>query len=162
MAAPHVSGAIALLLCVDSELTVAEIRDVLTSTAVRDGRTGSVPNSLWGWGKLDVAAAVEHVMESTPEPPPPTSVPVIELAANPVSSAAEFVYSVPAGVTIATLRIYDVSGTLLYEADLDPARGSATWPLRTDRGEWVASGLYLYVLVTDQGVSQVGKLVIAR
>ncbi len=162
MAAPHVSGAIALMLSVNPDLTASEIRNILTSTAVQDGRTGSVPNPSWGWGKLDVAAAVQEVIESGPEPPPETEIPVILLATNPVSGIAQFVFSTPSGTTTATLRIYDVAGSLVYATAVEPGGGNVSWSLRTDRGETLASGLYLYVLVTDRGVSKVGKLVIAR
>ena len=162
MAAPHVSGTIALMLSVDPDLTPSDIRGILTSTATQDGRTGSVPNSLWGWGKLDAAAAVQEVVASGPEPPPPTEMPLIALTANPVSDIAQFTYSVPSGTTVATLRIYDVAGALVYDVAVDPLKRSAGCNLRTDRGETLASGLYLYVLVTDRGTSEVGRLVIAR
>lgn len=162
MAAPHVSGTIALMFAVDPDLTPADVRDVLTSTATQDGRTGSVPNPVWGWGKLDAAAAVQEVIASGPQPPPPTEAPVIVLAANPVSGIAQFTYSVPSGTTTATLRIYDVAGALVYDVAVDPLEGSVAWNLRSDRGETLASGLYLYVLVTDRGTSGVGRLVIAR
>jgi subtilisin family serine protease len=162
MAAPHVCGAIALLLSVDPDLTATEIRDLLTLTAVQDGRTGAAPNPLWGWGKLDVAAAVQEAIQSGPEPPPETAAPAIEVGANPVSGIAQFGYSVPNGTTTAALRIYDVSGALVYEVVVDPAGSNVAWNLRTDGGEMVASGLYLYVLVTDRGASEVGRLVIAR
>ena len=55
-----------------------------------------------------------------------------------------------------------VGGGLVYEVAVDPVGGNALWNLRTDRGEMLASGLYLYVLVTDRGASEVGRLVIAR
>jgi len=161
-AAPHVSGAIALMFSVDPDLTTTEIRSILTTTAVQDGRTGSGPNPLWGWGKLDVAAAVEEAIQSGPEPPPEAEIPVIEVGANPVSGIAQFAYSVLEGTTTATLRVYDVAGALVYEVAVDPVVGDVSWNLRTDRGEMLASGLYLYVLVTDRGTSQVGRLVIAR
>jgi len=162
MAAPHVSGTIALMFSVDPDLTPSDIRSVLTSTATQDGRTGSVPNPLWGWGKLDAAAAVQEVITSGPDLPPATEIPVVALTANPVSSIAQFTYSVPSGTTVATLRIYDVAGALVYDVAIDPLKRSAAWNLRTDRGETLASGLYLYVLVTDRGTSEVGRLVIAR
>ena len=162
MAAPHVSGAIALMFSIDPDLMTAEIRSILTTTAVQDGHTGSVPNSRWGWGKLDVAAAVQEAIQSGPEPPPEGEIPVIEVGANPVSDVAQFAYSVPSGTTTATLRIYGVGGGLVYEVAVDPVGGNASWNLRTDRGEMLASGLYLYVLVTDRGASEVGRLVIAR
>jgi len=162
MAAPHVSGAIALMLSVNPDLATTEIRGILTSTARQDGHTGSVPNSRWGWGKLDAAAAVEAVIESGPEPPPEAEIPVILVAVNPVSTVAQFAYSVPDGTTTATLRVYDVAGALVYETAVAPQGGGVSWSLRTDRGEMLASGLYLYVLVTDRGISEVGRLVIAR
>ena len=162
MAAPHVCGAIALLFSVDPGLTSLGVRGLLTSTAVRDGYTGAVPNPVWGWGKLDVAAAVREAIQSGPEPPPETEIPVVEVGANPVSNIAQFAYSVPDGTATATLRIYDVNGAPVYEEVVDPAGGNVSWNLRTDGGEMLASGLYLYVLVTDRGVSEVGRLVIAR
>lgn len=162
MAAPHVSGAIALMLSVDPELTTTEIRSILLSTAARDVHTGTVPNPLWGWGKVDVAAAVQEVIASGPGPLPETEIPVIGLAANPVRSVAQFEFAVPDGTTTATLRVYDVTGALVYDVPVDPGGGSVSWNLRTGHGDAAASGLYLYVLVTDRGISKVGRLVIAR
>ncbi len=166
MAAPHVSGAVALMLSIDPGLTVEETRSILTSTASRDGYTGTIPNDRWGWGKLNVVAALAEVEEPDPPPvdPPPSDadVPVITLVANPVRDVAEFILSMPNGVTWAELRIYNASGRLVYDAPVYPADDEMDWPLITDSGASLASGLYLYVLVTDLGPSEVGKLVIAR
>jgi subtilisin family serine protease len=162
MAAPHVSGTIALMFSVDPDLATVEIRSILRSTAVRDAETGAVPNVLWGWGKLDAAAAVDAVIAAGPEPPPPTEVPTIALEENPVDDVARFEYTVPEGTATATLRIYDVTGALVYDVPVDAAGGTVTWNLRSERGQPLASGLYLYVLTTDRGVSDVGRLVIAR
>ena len=162
MAAPHATGTIALMLSVDPELTTPEIRSILQSTAIRDASTGAVPNTRWGWGKLDAASAIEAVVATGPEPPPPAEVPTIVLLENPVDAVARFGYTVPEGTASATLRIYDVTGTLVYDVPVDAAGGTLTWNLRSDWGGALASGLYLYVLATDRGMSDVGKLVIAR
>jgi len=61
MAAPHVSGAIALMLQKDPSLTPAQIKSILLETARADQFTGAVPNTRWGAGKLDVKAAVDAV-----------------------------------------------------------------------------------------------------
>jgi subtilisin family serine protease len=62
MAAPHVAGAAALLLQISKNLTASQIKSLLTSTAVVDANTGSVPNYTWGNGKLDLyKAAVKAV-----------------------------------------------------------------------------------------------------
>lgn len=58
MAAPHVAGAIALMLEADPELDPERARSQLTRTARTDASTGAVPNGAWGYGKLDVGAAV--------------------------------------------------------------------------------------------------------
>jgi uncharacterized repeat protein (TIGR01451 family) len=58
MAAPHVSGLVALLLQADPNLTVDKIEEILTSTALPLG--DPVPNNASGWGRIDAyqAAAV--------------------------------------------------------------------------------------------------------
>jgi subtilisin family serine protease len=57
MAAPHVTGAIALLLSLSPNLTGAQIKSILTSTTNTDLFTSSTPNMSWGYGKLDVLRA---------------------------------------------------------------------------------------------------------
>jgi subtilisin family serine protease len=166
MAAPHVAGTAALLLSINPQLTAEELRSVLTQTAMHDGFTGTAPGNRWGWGKLNVFDAVASIDQ--PEPPPvdpPSSedqIPEITLQENPVSAIARFDLAILSGATSAELRIYAVDGSLVYKAFIHPSSDHAEWPLITDRGQSVASGLYLVVLVTDRGTSDVAKLVIAR
>lgn len=69
MASPMVAGAIALLLERKPDLTPEEARDILTRRARQDAFTGSsyagfgagVPNPSWGYGKLDVQAALAEI-----------------------------------------------------------------------------------------------------
>jgi minor extracellular serine protease Vpr len=58
MAAPHVTGACALMLGVNSSYTAAQIKSLLLSTANVDAHTGTVPNATYGYGKLDILEAV--------------------------------------------------------------------------------------------------------
>jgi len=58
MAAPHVTGAVALLLQANPHLDAIEIRDLLTSTATSDTATGATPNNRAGFGKLNINAAL--------------------------------------------------------------------------------------------------------
>lgn len=55
MAAPHVSGGVALLLQIDPALTINEIEDVLKTTAVDLGTAG--PDNNYGWGRIDLYEA---------------------------------------------------------------------------------------------------------
>jgi len=66
MATPHVTGAIALMLQKKPTLTPAEAKQILRQTARTDAYTGSVPNAGWGYGKLDVKAAVDAVSGGGP------------------------------------------------------------------------------------------------
>ncbi|MFQ5435561.1 MAG: S8 family serine peptidase, partial [Anaerolineae bacterium] len=56
MAAPHATGAIALLLAANPALTPAQVTAVLTSTAIPLSST--IPNNDSGWGRLDAYSAV--------------------------------------------------------------------------------------------------------
>jgi subtilisin family serine protease len=59
--APHVAGAVALIFERDPALDALQVREIITSTARADGFTGAVPNATWGFGKLDVYAALERM-----------------------------------------------------------------------------------------------------
>lgn len=58
MSAPAVTGAIALLLQANPNLTAAQVKTRLTENARMDAATNSVPNTRWGFGKLDIYKAV--------------------------------------------------------------------------------------------------------
>ena len=164
MAAPHVSGAVALLLSIDETLDTDDILDLLTGAAVTDTATGSVPNPAWGWGKLDALSAVEELQstEEPEEPPVEVTQPTVGLQENPVSSRAVFEVAFPDSVDQVTLRIYSISGRLVFEVSVDPDDDTVTWNLQSMSGNALASGIYLYLVVTDEGPSEIGKLVILR
>jgi subtilisin family serine protease len=60
MAAPHVTGAVALLMEKDPLLTADKAEKVLARNAHVDSETGGVPNNLWGYGKLDIKTAMQN------------------------------------------------------------------------------------------------------
>ncbi|HRW05777.1 MAG TPA: S8 family serine peptidase, partial [Caldilineaceae bacterium] len=81
LAAPHVAGALALLLSAYPNLTVAEQEAALQNTAVDLGTTG--PDNTFGYGRLDILAAYQSLAgggsstpTDTPMPPTPTATPV--------------------------------------------------------------------------------------
>ena len=64
-AAPHVAGAVALLLQKFGALSPQQVTDYLRTHAVTDGFTGPVPNNDWGYGKLqlgDLIDPIAHVL----------------------------------------------------------------------------------------------------
>jgi len=70
-ACPHVSGAAALLRQVNPSLTVTQVKQVLMDTATDLGTTGE--DNTYGWGLINIGAAVNYVREELPPSPPPRS-----------------------------------------------------------------------------------------
>lgn len=64
-AAPHVVGAIALMLQYNPALTQTQIKDILRNTAAKDQFTGQVPNPTWGYGKLNTEEALRYLKNHT-------------------------------------------------------------------------------------------------
>jgi subtilisin family serine protease len=91
MAAPHVTGAIALMLERNSALTHAQIKAILLSRARKDSFTGPANNNDFGNGKLDVIALLNdplvahglpNVTSVAPSRPRPHELTAIEAAAT--------------------------------------------------------------------------------
>jgi subtilisin family serine protease len=74
MATPHVAGAIAVMLSESPSLTPEDVRAAIAASAASDaftGRTydilaGAMPSDWWGYGKLDVPAAVLALSDGGP------------------------------------------------------------------------------------------------
>ncbi len=159
MAAPHVTGTIALMFSIDPDLTATEVRDILTGTAQPDGFTGAVPNPEWGWGKLRADTAVSSL---SPPPPGPTASLKVKLAENPVRTSARFICTVPDDSSGATLYIYDVAGRSVAAILIPPGGSNYDWDLTDASGMPLAPGLYLFVLSDGTACTSIGKLVIER
>jgi subtilisin family serine protease len=65
MSAPIVSGAVALMLQVNPNLNFEDIKTILELTAVKDEFTGSENNNAFGYGKLDIQAAIDYIVANT-------------------------------------------------------------------------------------------------
>ncbi|RIK88922.1 MAG: hypothetical protein DCC67_00100 [Planctomycetota bacterium] len=61
--APIVVGAVALMLEAAPQLTATQVRELLHASAVADSHTGPTPNPRWGFGKLDILAALDLVCQ---------------------------------------------------------------------------------------------------
>lgn len=65
--------------------------------------------------------------------------------------------------TIATVRIYTISGDLVRElAKNDPLTGSIDWNLKNGAGNEVASGIYVYHVESGEGFEAKGNFVVIR
>jgi len=158
MSAPHVAGAAALLLSVEESLDWEDIAEALRESARKDQHTGSV--NRWGAGKLDAAAAVELLPDKVL--PPPEEKPQLELLQNPVNTEAPMRYHLPEGTHRGRIHVYDLTGRRIFTREVTGQHGDIQWGLHTDWNRMVGNGLYLVVLVTDQGASEIQRLVIHR
>ena len=64
MAAPMVTGIIALWLQANPNLTVAQIKTILQNTSITDSFTGTgsaIPNNIWGRGKINAYAGIQYI-----------------------------------------------------------------------------------------------------
>jgi Subtilisin-like serine proteases len=63
MSSPVVSGIVALMLQANPNLTPGQVKDIIHSTAREDEFTSSqLPNTLWGYGKIDALACVRKAL----------------------------------------------------------------------------------------------------
>ncbi|HET9251804.1 MAG TPA: S8 family serine peptidase [Candidatus Eisenbacteria bacterium] len=153
MSAPHVTGAVALLLARPawSAQGPAAVRDRLRATARGDSYTGVAPNDAWGFGKLDVTTLVLGTTITAVDGGAPAPAPRFALAPN---APNPFNPSTTIRFTLATsdrttLRIYSPGGRLirtLVSGHLAAGPHEATWNGQDDAGRPVSSGIYLYEL----------------
>lgn len=66
-AAPHVTGAIALLLQQNQSLDAIQIRQALLDSAKTDNYTASTPNNNWGYGKTNALGALRQIIGHPPQ-----------------------------------------------------------------------------------------------
>lgn len=69
MAAPHVTGILALCLQANPTLTYSQAVELLRNTAITDGHTGDIGsngNNRWGWGKVNATGMIEELCTVTP------------------------------------------------------------------------------------------------
>ena len=146
MASPQVAGAVALMLQQDATLSNLDVLAILHKTAIADSFTKAVPNNLYGWGKLDVLAAVQAVTGTTAIPVINNTQSSISVYPNPVNSTLNiFTYSVDN--KILKCELYDLQGQIVATASNN--FNNPNIQLNTSQ---LKQGLYLLKISTTNGI----------
>jgi len=157
MAAPHVTGLIALMLEAKPDLTPTEALEILKSTAKQDAFTGAVPNNASGYGKIDALGAVAAVLSisgAQDVPEPPVDAELVDPYPNPFRPAQNGVLRVylPAVRGPLQLSIVNLLGQRVLVRSFSAGRlpRMFLWNGRDARGQKLPTGMYWVVLSSGE------------
>jgi len=155
MAAPHVTGVVALMLQRDPEMSVSDIRRWLIETARKDDFTGSdVWDERWGYGKLNGSGAVYQTAVPEYDPKISKSLILEQNYPNPFNNETSIDFSASPDEEPPVLTIYDIEGRLVQCFDMKQSENKNTvcWDGKDSNGKTVATGLYVYQLVSGSEI----------
>jgi minor extracellular serine protease Vpr len=113
-AAPVVAGIAALMLEADPGLTPEEIKQILTAHADQDDFTASVPNNIWGYGKVNAFESILSLDPSTG-----TRFPVTDRGISIYPNPNDGVFTIDADISgPAHIRVLDMHGRTVYDKRL--------------------------------------------
>lgn len=149
MSGPAVTGVVALMLQANPDLTTDEIREIITTTARNDDKTGplvstNTPDLRWGWGKIDALEAVNEALSRVSIQQAEEEQLPLYLRPNP--SNTNVTINTGCGQPT-TVQIYSISGSLMTEMQVQT---EAT----VDVGSW-PRGVYVV-----RAGSRTGKLIV--
>ena len=159
LSCPLVAGVAALLLEVHPSSTNTEIMDALRQTASQSG----APNREYGYGIVNAVAAANQILSGVRGTPKPSAISLHPAQPNPFNPSTTIRYDI-ATPSHVNLSIFDVRGarvaTLVDETQPAGVK-SIVWSARDDRGQALASGVYLCRLEAG-GEHQTLKLVLLK
>jgi len=151
MSSPAAAGTAGLLLEAEPDLTPAELRRRLILGTRRDGWTGRVPNTTWGWGKIDIVRALAAPKDSD-SPVHPTSFDLGGVWPNPFNAGFVVRYSI--GVPgLVRLRLIDTSSRTVWRTYRYVARSG--WQIEAVMVPYLPSGSYFLEASAGQVIRSV-------
>ncbi|MDA0987321.1 MAG: S8 family peptidase [Bacteroidetes bacterium] len=159
MAAPQVAGAVALMLQAKPALTSDQIKALLKTTARTDSYTGSVWNSQWGAGKIDVLAAMNKTVGIKKlSDYLPNKIELSQNFPNPFNPTTKINFLINSNSNT-KLIIYDILGRevdILVNEKLNSGSYSVDW-----NASKFSSGVYYYKLQSNNK-SEIRKMVLMK
>jgi subtilisin family serine protease len=121
MAAPHVTGIVALILQANPNLTAAQVKTILETTATVDQNTGAVPNNSYGYGKVNAYNAVLMALQYA-------GINALNKGNNltvyPNPFDCELNIVLPVISNSAKIEIFSLDGKLVKSSHLDPQQST--------------------------------------
>lgn len=145
-AAPTLTGMIALMLEVNPNLDVEQVRTILHETARTDAFTGATPNPDWGYGKLDAFAAIQETYNTLGLEPVSLSELGLRFFPNPTEGEINYEWESFATQEPARVNLLDLQGRHITSFDIQQSNGQMIFPN-------VAPGLYLLSVIAGSRVS---------
>ncbi len=139
MAAPHISGLAALIRSVDGDLTPAEVKQVIQSTADSFASVGDhqCTTSICGAGYANATAAIDSLTGSPPPPPPSNNVLENGITTTGISGASgsetRYTMVVPTGATELSFVLSGGSGDADMYVRFGTAPTTSSWDCRPYR-----------------------------
>jgi subtilisin family serine protease len=150
MACPVAAGAAALILNRYPDYTPMQVYNLLTSKADVDAFTWSVPNSIWGYGKLNINATIQDTLPPIIIPQPTTQATLFKLYQNypnPFNGKTKITFSIAnAGHT--TLKVYNMLGKEIATLFASNAEAEKLYEISFEAGN-LTSGVYVYRIETN-------------
>ncbi len=175
MAAPHVTGAVALLFESFPDTSISIVKNWIISSAKRDANTGHAGEQYywddqWGYGKLDIYRAVlktdveeEEASEFIPE-----SFDLWQNYPNPFNQTTVIRFNVPEKTgrlnRKAVIQIYDIQGRVVQKIEKEvqaPGQYRVEWSGQDSNSRICSSGIYIYRLEIGPG-SYSRKMILLR
>ena len=143
MATPVGAGAAALILGKTPSLSPQQVYSAMSAGAITDAFTGSVPNTTWGAGKLDVYAAIAVSTGIDFTPGVPLAFSLDQNYPNPFNPSTVIQYVIPRSAFV-TLEVFDLLGRSVRTL-VNGEQGFGPHSVRFD-ASGLASGVYFYRL----------------
>jgi subtilisin family serine protease len=159
MSSPAAAGAAAIILEGEPDLSPAQLRERIFQSSRRDDQTGQIPNATWGWGKIDVARALEIKDIEPVVSASPSAVNLISTFPAPSNGSVIIEYEV-VNPTELTITVFDPSGRTVWDKTFqksNPGRKTLSIP-----NELIdVSGMYL-VKISDKHRDHLARVMIVR
>lgn len=155
MSSPVATGAVALLLEKYPNYNNAQVREMIFNTTNKDEfaqAPGNLPNYLWGYGKLDIFAALTTNVATEVVDNNNTSITTFSLAQNypnPFNPSTVIAYSLPqaADVQVTVFNLLGQKIRTLVNSTQSAGEKHTHWNGLNEIGQQVPGGVYFFKIV---------------